>query len=113
MGTDADKAFVKQRLRKLKAAAIKHGASLESNAFDIEDLPYLDEIREKLEVSSSFEYLNSFAKLGVEVGISEAKEDFEQSKKSRAKMALLSISIHDEEELGHRFYKDRHLYGFP
>ena len=113
MGTDAQKAFVKQRLRKLKAAAIKYGASLKSDTIDIEELPFLGEIRENLEVSKSFELVEQFAKLGVEVGIVEAKDDLEASKRIRAELAQLSVLIHDQERLGQRFYKDRHLYGFP
>lgn len=112
MGTDSDKAFVKKRLRMLKAAAIKYGASLDSDRFDIEDLPFLDEIREKLEVSQSFEVLKQFAKLGVEIGIAEAKDDIETSRSIRADMAVLSISIHGHEKLGRRFYESRRDYGY-
>lgn len=112
MGTDSDKAFVKQRLRKLKAAAIKYGASLDSDKFDIEDLPFLEEIREKLEVSQSFEVLKQFAKLGVEIGIAEAKDDIETSRRIREDMAVLSMSIHGYEKLGRRFYESRRDYGY-
>lgn len=112
MGTDADKAFVKQRLRKLKAAAIKYGASLESETFDIEDLPFLGEIREKLEVSRSFELVNKYAQLAVQVGIQEARNNFDASEKFRSDMALLSISIHGFEKLGRRFYESRREYGY-